>query len=37
MSYAEIADALGINVGQVGTRLRRAELAFAKEMTRESR
>ena len=37
MSYAEIADALGINVGQVGTRLRRAELALAKEMTRGSR
>ena len=37
MSYAEIANALGINVGQVGTRLRRAELALAKEMTRGSR
>jgi len=37
MSYAEIADALGIKVGQVGTRLRRAELALAKEMTRGSR
>ena len=37
MSYAEIADALGINVGQVGTRLRRAELALAKEMIRGSR
>ena len=37
MSYAEIADALGIHVGQVGTRLRRAELALAKELTRGSR
>ena len=37
MSYAEIADALGIQVGQVGTRLRRAELALAKELTRGSR
>jgi RNA polymerase sigma-70 factor (ECF subfamily) len=37
MSYAEIASALGVNVGQVGTRLRRAESAFAQEMNRETR
>ncbi|MGH9056642.1 MAG: RNA polymerase sigma factor [Acidimicrobiales bacterium] len=37
LSYAEIAEALGVNVGQVGTRLRRAEIALAKEMTRGSR
>jgi RNA polymerase sigma-70 factor (ECF subfamily) len=32
MSYLEIADALGINVGQVGTTLRRAEAALCKHM-----
>ncbi len=34
MSYAEIAAALGIKVGQVGTTLRRAESALSKEMGR---
>lgn len=37
MSYAEIADALGIKVGNVGTLLRRAEAALRKEMDRETR
>ncbi len=37
MSYAEIADALGIKVGHVGTLLRRAESALRKEMNRETR
>jgi RNA polymerase sigma-70 factor (ECF subfamily) len=36
MSYAEIADALGIKVGHVGTVLRRAESALRKEMDRET-
>ena len=37
MSYAEIADALGVKVGNVGTLLRRAEAALRKEMDRETR
>jgi RNA polymerase sigma factor (sigma-70 family) len=37
MSYLEIADGLGVKVGQVGTLLRRAESAFRKEMDRETR
>jgi RNA polymerase sigma-70 factor (ECF subfamily) len=37
MSYVEIADALGVNVGHVGTLLRRAESALRKEMDRETR
>jgi RNA polymerase sigma factor (sigma-70 family) len=37
MSYTEIADALGIKVGNVGTLLRRAESALRKEMDRETR
>jgi RNA polymerase sigma factor (sigma-70 family) len=36
MSYLEIADALGVKVGHVGTLLRRAESALAKEMDRET-
>jgi RNA polymerase sigma factor (sigma-70 family) len=36
MSYAEIAEALGVKVGQVGTLLRRAESALRKEMDRET-
>ncbi|HTP22773.1 MAG TPA: sigma-70 family RNA polymerase sigma factor [Solirubrobacteraceae bacterium] len=36
MSYLEIADALGVKVGQVGTLLRRAESALRKEMDRET-
>jgi RNA polymerase sigma factor (sigma-70 family) len=37
LSYAEIADALGIKTGQVGTLLRRAESALSKEMNRAPR
>ncbi|HLJ02271.1 MAG TPA: sigma-70 family RNA polymerase sigma factor [Solirubrobacteraceae bacterium] len=37
MSYLEIADALGVKVGNVGTLLRRAESALRKEMDRETR
>jgi RNA polymerase sigma-70 factor (ECF subfamily) len=36
MSYAEIAEALGIKVGHVGTLLRRAESALRKEIERET-
>ena len=36
MSYVEIAEALGVKVGQVGTLLRRAESALRKEMDRET-
>jgi RNA polymerase sigma factor (sigma-70 family) len=34
LSYAEVADALGVGIGQVGTLLRRAEAALRKEVTR---
>jgi RNA polymerase sigma-70 factor (ECF subfamily) len=37
MSYLEIAGALGVRVGHVGTLLRRAESALRKEMDRETR
>lgn len=37
MSYVEIAEALGVKVGQVGTLLRRAESALRKEMDSETR
>lgn len=37
MSYAEIADALGVKASHVGTLLRRAESALRKEMDRETR
>jgi RNA polymerase sigma-70 factor (ECF subfamily) len=36
MSYVEIAASLGVKVGHVGTLLRRAESALAKEMDRET-
>ncbi len=36
MSYVEIAEALGVKVGNVGTLLRRAESALRKEMDRET-
>jgi RNA polymerase sigma factor (sigma-70 family) len=36
MSYLEIAEALGVKVGHVGTLLRRAESALRKEMDRET-
>src|SRR3981081_68764 len=36
LSYAEVAQALGVGIGQVGTLLRRAEAALRKEVTRGS-
>jgi RNA polymerase sigma factor (sigma-70 family) len=36
MSYVEVAEALGVKVGQVGTLIRRAEAALRKEMDRET-
>lgn len=36
LSYAEVAQALGVGIGQVGTLLRRAEIALRKEVTRDS-
>lgn len=37
LSYAEIADALGVPIANVGTLLRRAEAALRKEMTHATR
>ena len=37
LSYAEVADAMGVKVGQVGTMLRRAEAALRKELERATR
>jgi RNA polymerase sigma factor (sigma-70 family) len=34
LSYAEVAQALGVGVGQIGTLLRRAEETLRKEVTR---
>jgi len=34
LSYSEVAQALGVGIGQVGTLLRRAEAALRKEVTR---
>ena len=34
LSYAEVAQALGVGIGQVGTLLRRAETALRKEVSR---
>jgi RNA polymerase sigma factor (sigma-70 family) len=34
LSYAEVAQALGVSIGQVGTLLRRAEASLRKEVTR---
>lgn len=36
LSYAEVAAALGVGVGQIGTLLQRAEAALRKEMTHVS-
>ena len=36
LSYAEVGQALGVGTGQVGTLLRRAEIALRKEVTRGS-
>lgn len=37
LSYAEVASAMGVKVGHVGTMLRRAEAAMRKEVTRDAR
>lgn len=37
LSYAEVAAALGVKVGHVGTMLRRAEVALRKEVERATR
>jgi RNA polymerase sigma factor (sigma-70 family) len=37
MSYAEVADALGVTTGQVGTMLRRAEARLRSEVTHATR
>ena len=37
LSYAEIAEAMEVRVGQVGTMLRRAEARFRKEVDRATR
>jgi RNA polymerase sigma factor (sigma-70 family) len=37
LSYAEVAQAMGVKVGQVGTMLRRAEAALRKELDRAPR
>ena len=34
LRYAEVAEALGVGIGQVGTLLRRAEITLRKEVTR---
>ena len=36
LSYAEVAQALGVGTGQVGTLLRRAEVALRKELSHET-
>ncbi len=36
LSYAEVAAALGVTIGQVGTMLRRAEAALRKELIHET-
>lgn len=36
LSYAEVAEAVGVSTGQIGTLLRRAEAALRKEVNRES-
>ena len=36
LSYAEVAQALGVGVGQIGTLLRRAEESLRKEVTRDT-
>ncbi|MDA8290420.1 MAG: RNA polymerase sigma factor [Actinomycetota bacterium] len=37
LSYAEVADAMGVRVGHVGTMLRRAEAALTREVGRGTR
>jgi RNA polymerase sigma factor (sigma-70 family) len=37
LSYAEVAEAMGVGIGQVGTMLRRAEAALRREVERATR
>lgn len=37
LSYAEVSEAMGVGIGQVGTMLRRAEAALRKEIERATR
>ena len=37
LSYAEVAEAMGVGTGQVGTMLRRAEASLRKEIERDAR
>ena len=37
LSYTEVAEAMGVKTGSVGTMLRRAEAALRKEVERASR
>jgi DNA-directed RNA polymerase specialized sigma24 family protein len=37
LSYAEVAEAMNVKTGHVGTMLRRAESALRKELSGESR
>jgi RNA polymerase sigma-70 factor (ECF subfamily) len=37
LSYAEVSEAMGVRIGQVGTMLRRAEAALRKEIDRATR
>ncbi len=37
LSYAEIAEAMEVPIGQIGTMLRRAEARFRKEVDHETR
>jgi DNA-directed RNA polymerase specialized sigma24 family protein len=37
LSYAEVADAMRVGIGQVGTMLRRAEGSLRKEIERAAR
>jgi RNA polymerase sigma-70 factor (ECF subfamily) len=37
LSYAEVSEAMGVGIGQVGTMLRRAETALRKEIERATR
>lgn len=36
LSYSEVAEAIGVSTGQIGTLLKRAEAALRKEVNRES-
>ena len=36
LSYSEVAEAISVSTGQIGTLLKRAEAALRKEVNRES-